>query len=127
MTNQDVVSVLLGVMAFMWIFCILIYVFYAVCYMKLFDKAYVAKWKAWVPFVNTWALLEVCGFPGWLMLLSFVPLVNFAFLVIALIAAYRLPICYGKSAGWGVLNIFFPVIIIPILAFSSCEYCGYDK
>lgn len=127
MNSYDIMSVVLGIIAVAWVLCIGLYIFYAVCYMKLFDKAYVAKWKAWVPFVNTWALFEICGFPGWITLLSFVPLANFAFLIISLISMYRLPICYGKSSGWGVLNIFFPIIVIPIIAFGDSEYCGYDK
>lgn len=113
-----------AVFSFILIVCIISYVINSVALMRIFEKAYVEKWKAWVPFVNTWFFFEIVGFPGWMVLLSFVPFVNFAIVVVSFIANYRLPICFGKSSGWGVLSIFFPTIVRLILAFTDAEFEG---
>lgn len=125
--SMALMGVLSGMIMFMFIFCIIIYAVNAFLLMRIFDKAGREKWKAWVPFLNTWEMLEMCSLPGWLLFLAFVPVVNFAFLIVSCIMAYRLPICFEKTSVWGILCIFFPIIVYIILAFDSSEYCGYEK
>lgn len=44
------------------------YAIQAIFTMQLFKKAKVARWKAWVPFVNTWTLLQIGGQKGaWIL------------------------------------------------------------
>lgn len=124
---DSVFSALATIMMFSLIIGLIAYVIGSFVMMKLFQKAGHSGWKAWVPFVNTWTLFEICYMPGWLVLLAFVPIVNFAFIVASFIMAYRLPQCFEKSKMWGVLCIFFSFIIEIICAFDYSEYCGYEK
>lgn len=125
--SMALLGIISGMMTFMLIFCVIIYAVSAFLMMRIFDKAGREKWKAWVPFVNTWTMLEMCELPGWLMFLAFVPIVNIAFIVVNFIMCYRLPQCFEKTSVWGIICIFFPLIVYIILAFDSSEYCGYDK
>ena len=49
---------------------IAVYVVSGIAYMKLFRKVGVEPWAAWVPFFNTWRILELGGQQGWFALLS---------------------------------------------------------
>lgn len=52
--------------AIMMFFAIIaVYVLQAIFMMQLFKKAGVARWKAWVPFVNSWTFLQIGGQKGW--------------------------------------------------------------
>ena len=63
------------------IITIAVYILMAVFYMKLFAKANVPAWKAWVPVVNTWKFLELGGYPGAISILSLVgTLVSYIYL-----------------------------------------------
>lgn len=53
-----------GMLVFTILLCIGLYVVQAIFTMKLFKKAKVAAWKAWVPFVNIWAFLQIGGQKG---------------------------------------------------------------
>lgn len=101
-------------------------VFQMICMFLIYRKAGYGGWEAFIPVYNTYCLFKLVGMSGWLIVLGFIPIANLAFLVFAIMANYKLPLCFGKSAGWGVLNIFFSVIILPILAFSkNAEYTGH--
>lgn len=55
------------------------------------------------------------------MLLLFVLSVN---IYVAIVSALELAKSFAKSTGFGVLIIFFPVIMYPILGFGSSQYLG---
>ena len=59
----------IGVIA---VFALAFYVLTAVFYMKLFAKANVPAWKAWVPVVNLWKFLELGGYRGAFSLASII-------------------------------------------------------
>src|SRR3954469_9794970 len=86
------------------------YVVNAFALMSLFRKVGVAPWIGWVPYYNTWTLLELGGQPGPLALLSLVPYGNYAVLVFLAIAHHRTGIAFRKSTGWVVLAIFLPFV-----------------
>ena len=50
-----------------------IYVLTSIATMKLFKKAGLPGWKAWVPFYSNWLFLELGGYNGALIFLAFVP------------------------------------------------------
>lgn len=56
------------------IFGVLVYVFVSICLMRIFAKAGVKPWIAWVPFYNNWKLLEIGGQPGFWAVLTIIPL-----------------------------------------------------
>ena len=84
------------------------YVLSAIGWMQLFRKTGVEPWIAWVPFYNTWKVLELGGQPGWMALLSLVPGGSIVVLVFQAIAAHRIGISFGKDEGWVVLEVFLP-------------------
>jgi hypothetical protein len=90
---------------------------------RIFRKAGVEPWKAWVPFYNVWVLLEMGGQPGWWAILSLVPVASIAALVFLCIAIYHVDAGFGKpDAGWLVLYIFLPCVWLIILAFDDSRW-----
>jgi hypothetical protein len=95
------------------------------CWMlaRIFRKAGVEQWKAWVPIYNVWVLLEMGGQPGWWAILTLVPGANIAALVFSCIAIYHLGAGFGKpGAGWLLLYLFLPIVWLIILAFDDSRW-----
>jgi len=108
---------------------IVVYVVIAIFNMKLFAKANVPAWKAWVPIVNSWKFLELGGYPGALCLLNFaaiIPCIGFAGSIIATVfmcmAAYQISLKLGKDGSWVVLYIFLSVVWLGIMAFNNAVW-----
>ncbi len=91
---------------------------------KVYKKTGRPGWAAIVPVYNSWVLFEIVGYPGWWALLSFVPLVNFFPAVMILVAYYKLAKLFGKSTGFAVCNVIFPIVTMPILAFGKATFQG---
>jgi Family of unknown function (DUF5684) len=96
-----------------------IYVFYCYCFKLICEKAGKKPGALiWIPIVHYIPLLEVAGLPVWMIILLFIPLVNF---VIFLILWAK--ICEARvKSPWLVILFFFPIInlvLIPYLAFSE--------
>lgn len=90
---------------------------------RVFRKAGIDRWKAWVPVYNTWVLLELGGQPGWLAFIALVPGASIISTVFICISVYHIDFGFGKpSAGWLVLYIFLPIVWIGILAFDSSHW-----
>ena len=102
------------------------YIITAIFMMKLFAKANVPAWKAWVPFVNFWKFLELGGYHGATSLLfvaGLIPLVGLVTIpigyVLTCLAAYQISLKLGKDGAWVVLYIFFSIIWLGILGLNS--------
>lgn len=94
-------------------------VFLLVSMWKLFTKAGKEGWKSLIPIYNLYTIIGIAGLPGWYLLLFLVPFANiYAMFKIYIELAHK----FGKSTGFGVLTVFFPIICIPILAFGSAQY-----
>ena len=87
-----------------------LYVVNAFALMSLFRKVGVAPWIGWVPYYNTWTVLELGGQPGPLALLSLAPYGNYAVIVFLAISHHRTGIAFRKDTGWVVLAIFLPFV-----------------
>jgi len=87
-----------------------LYIVNAFALMSLFRKVGVAPWIGWVPYYNTWTVLELGGQPGPLALLSLAPYGSYAVLVFLAIAHHRTGIGFRKDTGWVVLAIFLPFV-----------------
>jgi hypothetical protein len=116
----------LGIILFTLAFGIVVYCISAFFMMKLFRKANVEAWKAWVPFVNSWTFLKLGGYPGWIVLLAlagFIPFVGWAggvaVSVFCCIAAYQIGLKLHKDGVWVVLFIFVGIVWTGI--------CGLDR
>ncbi len=86
------------------------YIVNALALMTLFRKVGVEPWIGWVPFYNTWTLLELGGQPGPLALLSLVPYGSYAVIVFRALANNRTDIAFRKDSSWVVLCIFLPFV-----------------
>ncbi len=86
---------------------------------KIFKKAGKPGWASIVPIYNVIVLIESAGLSLWYLLLLFIPIVQiYAIFKIYIELAHK----FGKSTGFGVASIFFPIICMPILAFGKCTY-----
>lgn len=75
-----------------------------------------------IPFYSQYAYCDIALGNGWLFFLTLIPIFG---LFYALYINYRLGKAFGKN---GILTIFFPIIMIPIIAFSdSANYEGKGK
>ena len=104
----------LAIIAIVWgtvlVLVIAFYVVNAFALMSLFRKVGVQPWIGWVPFYNTWTVLELGGQPGPLALLSLVPSGNYVVIVFRAIANYRTDVAFRKDSSWVVLAIFLPFV-----------------
>lgn len=87
--------------------------------MRIFKKAGLEGWKAWVPFYSDYIFFQLGGYPGWLILLSIFSgsamgtgsiggLLGIATLVVASMAAFEISKKVGKKDLW----ILYPLGIL---------------
>lgn len=90
---------------------------------KIFEKAGKPGWAAIVPIYNLVVMLQITNIPVWVIVLLIIPVVNiFAGIIIGIMVALKLATAFGKDVTFGVLAIFFPYIMYPILAFGDATY-----
>lgn len=91
-----------------------------IAFWKIFEKMGEPGWKSIIPFYNTWVLFEhtVNNNELW-FILSFVPGVNAAALIISYVALCK---TFEKDTGFTILTCFFPVVTLPILGFGDAVY-----
>lgn len=111
-------GIALGVVVFM----ILCYVIGSLLLGRIFKKAGVEPWKAWVPIYNMWVTLELGGQAGWWAILAFVPFVNIAAAIFQYIAMYHIGLRLGKEGWFVVLAIFVPVVWLVWLALDNSTW-----
>ncbi|MBD3244993.1 MAG: hypothetical protein GF335_03305 [Candidatus Moranbacteria bacterium] len=116
---------------------IALYVYYAICLMKIAKRLNVNNaWMAWIPVANVVLQLQVAKMSPWLALVfvgMFIPVVNFiagiAMLVINVISWMKIAERLGKPNWWGVLTLV-PIVnlIVPgYLAFSQSQSQSANK
>lgn len=115
------------VILFSLLFVVLAYAAWAYCLGRIFKKAGVESWKAWVPVYNSWILLELGDQQGFWAVLAFVPLVNIASMVFMYIAHYNIGLKLGKEGAFVLLAIFLPIVWVIWLAFDSSVWKGAPK
>lgn len=103
---------------------IISYVVQAIFLGMIFKKAGEPAWKAWVPFLNTWKMLEIGGQKGWISLLLFVPIVQLVAIVFYYIAAYRIGLSLQKEGWFVLLAIFVPFVWLIWLAVDKSTWQG---
>jgi len=115
-TRVDDGAVLALVTTFFLIIIVANYIVSAIFLSKIFKKAGLAGWPAWVPFYNNWKLLEIGGQPGFWAALSWISPVSIVSAVFTYIAVYHVGLKLGKSGAFVVLGIFLPIVWIIWLA-----------
>ena len=98
------------------------YVLSAIAYMKIFEKAGVTSWYAWVPFLNTYWITKIATGNGWLFLLILIPCVGS--LIYLILMAIKLSGAFGCSGGMIALLILIPIIGYFVLGFGDAQYVG---
>lgn len=115
-------GVILAIILFVVFFVALLYALHAFLLGRIFKKAGVAQWIAWVPFYNSWKMLELGGQQGFWAVLAIIPIVGYVSAVFTYIAMYHIGLKFGKDGAWVVLAIFLPTVWMAILAFDSSKW-----
>lgn len=102
-----------------FLFAIALYVLTALCLMRIFKKAGVKPWIAWVPFYNNWKLLEIGGQQGFWAVLSIIPFVNIVSSVFMYIAMYHIGLKFGKEGYYVILAILVTPVWFILLAIDK--------
>ena len=104
------------------IFYVIIYVVEAIALMKIFEKAGVTSWYAWIPFLNTYWITQIATGNGWLFLIMFIPCVGT--LIWCILVAVKLAAAFGQGGGMIALLILIPIVGYYVLAFGGAQYQG---
>lgn len=104
-----ILAVLLAYIGMIVMILLGVYILTSIAKMKIFKKAGLPGWKAWVPIYGEWKFLELGGYSGALILLPFIPLFGvIAFLVVMCLAANEISKKLDKSD----IFILFPLGLI---------------
>lgn len=126
MAESDISTVTFLTVYFFMLFVIMLPVFLinAVALMSLFDRAGEAKWKAWIPFINTYTRTKITF--GEDRALWF--LIDF-FLggLFAMYLAYNEARAYGQSSFFAVMHMFFQPITTVIIWLQKSPYEGVQR
>lgn len=85
----------------------------------LFTKAGQSGWKMLIPIYNVYVMVEIAGLPWWTFLGMFIPIVNFAVLIVIL---YHISQSFGHGMGYALGMLFLPFIFYPIIGYGSSVY-----
>lgn len=121
------VAAFIGISIFFLIFAVIFYFVFAWLLGRIFKKAGVESWKAWVPVYNSWVLLELGGQKGFWALLSVIPVVNIVAAIFMFIAMYEIGLKLGKSGAFVLLAIFLPIVWLIWLAFDDSKWLGKNS
>ena len=108
-------AVMFNIIILSLVFAVGMYVLMSFAFMRIFKKAGLPAWKAWVPYYNNWLFLELGGYNGALSLLMlglympFVPVIGFMAAVVGFVfdclAAKEISAKLNKSSTF----ILFPL------------------
>lgn len=101
------------------------YVFVSICLSKIFKKAGITPWYAWVPFLNSWKILEMGDQKGAYIFFNLIPGVGqLIYAVFSLMAIYKINQKFGKDTGFFILALFLSPVWLAILAFDKSTWNG---
>lgn len=104
------VSFFFAFLGFLVIVGTIAYIALSIALMGVFKKAGIAPWTAWVPFYNSWKLLEIGGQQGFWAVLGIIPGISIVTAVFLYISMYNIGLKLDKSGSFVVLAIFFPLV-----------------
>lgn len=107
-----------GMMLFFLLFAVIVYVFMAICLMKIANKTNTENsWFAWIPILNVILMIQCAKKPLWWIILFFIPFVN---IVAAIIIWMAIAKNLGKPEWLGIL------MIVPIANFVIPAYLAFS-
>ena len=117
------------------------YLMFAIGYSKMYRKAGIAGWKAFIPVYHTYnnfkiswntkfffiyaalyIVTTVLGTTEQFLLSLIIAAAGIAMIVIGVKQEIKMAKCFGKGAGTGILLILFPGITSLVLGFGKAEY-----
>ena len=147
MSNIATDSVILAIVTFFIGIVVVTYAIVAYLLGRIFTKAGIPAWKAWVPVYSTWTTLELGGQAGWFSVLLLSPtvanivsylapgsdaIVTLLFVIAALlvivatvylyIAMYKIGLHFGKEGYFVLWAIFLPIVWYAWLAFDQSTW-----
>lgn len=113
-----------GVLIALLLICLIIYLVGGYMQGRVFQKAGKPMWAGFVPFYNTWLMLEMGGKSGAHVFWVFLPYVgSIIFLVMYVMAMLEVGRRFGKSTAFSVFGlIIFSIVGLIILAFDDSTY-----
>jgi hypothetical protein len=94
---------------------------------RLFKKAGIPQWTAWVPIYNTWKLLEMGGQQGFWAVLALIPVLNIVSIIFMYIAMYEIGKKLGKEGWFVLIAIFIPIVWLIWLGFDDSKWPSAKK
>ncbi|NCU29928.1 hypothetical protein EOM60_04975 [Candidatus Saccharibacteria bacterium] len=120
-TGLGVVASLLLFFVYM-LFILAFYVVYAIFLGKIFKKAGVDSYKAWIPIYNTWKTLEIGGQQGFWAILGLLPVINIVTAVLTYLAMHNINKKLGYEVSMTVLAILLPFVWVIVVGLSKNEW-----
>lgn len=98
------------------------YLIVAFAFFGMFKKAGEPGWAAFVPFYNSYVLVKISGYNGWLFLLFVIPIVGFVWGIVVSIALGK---SFDKGAAFSVILLWLlSVIGYLIVSYGDSRYVG---
>jgi len=124
MTDEQAIGLSIFMVLFALVIAVVVYVVMAIFLGKIFKKAGIESWKAWVPIYNNWVLLELGDQKGYWAVLAIIPVVNIVAAVFMYIAMYNIGLKFGKEGAFVLLAIFLPLVWMIWLAVDKSTWKG---
>lgn len=100
-----------------------VFLFYSFTASRIFAKAGLKGWQGWVPFLNSWRLLQLGGRSGWWVLAVLIPVLGqIAYLIAYYLAQFRIGLGFGKGGAFVVWAILLSPVWFGILAFGASRW-----
>lgn len=125
MNATELTASLVGMLFSLLLFAGL-YVWTALALSAVFRKSGVEAWHAWVPLLNWANVLQLGGFSPWFVLLSLVPVLNIAFVVVWVLALYRVNNAFGLGIGMTVLGVLLFPVWATVVGWGSARWVGRE-
>jgi hypothetical protein len=106
-------------MAVLAVYLLVILFLYIVPMWRIFGKAGKPGWGSIVPIYNIYLLCQVCGRPGWWLLLMLIPFIN---IIVGIVLLIDLAKVFGKGVGFAIGLILLSFVFFPILGYGKAAY-----
>ena len=123
-TTMDSAAFAAFFMALMGIYALIFVVAWLVtgfAWAGVFNKAGYAKWKAFVPFYNSWIMVKMVGRPESHFWFLFIPYFNIYMMIVIMNDMSK---SFGKDTGFTVGLVLLPVVFAAILSYGDAAYRG---
>ncbi len=110
------------VFLFLFVFAVAAYAISAFLLGRIFKKAGVPQWVAWVPIYNSWKLLELGNQQGFWAVLALLPFVNIVSAIFLYIAMFHIGKKLGKEDWFILVAIFLPIVWLIWLGFDDSKW-----